>query len=52
MPIIFLLMKKIIIRDMNKTNDPSFISWVDVSESSDFPIQNLPFGIIKISERK
>jgi fumarylacetoacetase len=32
---------------MNKTNDPSYTSWIEVPENSDFPIQNLPFGIIK-----
>lgn len=29
-------------------NDPALSSWVDVPENSDFPIQNLPFGIIKV----
>ncbi len=28
-------------------NDPQLKSWVDVPENSDFPIQNLPFGIFK-----
>lgn len=28
-----------------KANDPSLRSWVSVSPGSDFPIQNLPFGI-------
>jgi fumarylacetoacetase len=28
-------------------NDPKFKSWVEVPASSDFPIQNLPFGIFK-----
>lgn len=28
-----------------KTNDPSLKSWVEVPAHSDFPIQNLPFGI-------
>lgn len=32
---------------MIKANDPSLKSWVNVSENSDFPIQNLPFGIFK-----
>ncbi len=32
---------------MNKTNDPSYSSWIEVSKNNDFPIQNLPFGIIK-----
>lgn len=32
---------------MIKANDPSLKSWVEVPENSDFPIQNLPFGIFK-----
>jgi fumarylacetoacetase len=32
---------------MNKTNDPSYSSWIEVSKNNDFPIQNLPFGIIR-----
>ena len=32
---------------MQKANDPTLKSWVDVSKGSDFPIQNLPFGIFK-----
>jgi fumarylacetoacetase len=30
---------------MIKANDPALKSWVDVPKNSDFPIQNLPFGI-------
>lgn len=30
-------------------NDPSLKSWVEVPQNSDFPIQNLPFGIFKTS---
>lgn len=30
-----------------KANNPSLRSWVEVSQNSDFPIQNLPFGIFK-----
>lgn len=30
---------------MNKANDPSLRSWLEVAEDSDFPIQNLPFGV-------
>lgn len=33
---------------MISANNPSLTSWIDVSASSDFPIQNLPFGIAKI----
>lgn len=32
---------------MIKANDPSLKSWVEVPADSDFPIQNLPFGIFK-----
>ena len=30
---------------MNPTCDPSLKSWIPVSADSDFPIQNLPFGV-------
>jgi fumarylacetoacetase len=32
---------------MIKANDPKLKSWVEVPVDSDFPIQNLPFGIFK-----
>ncbi len=32
---------------MIKANDPSLQSWIEVQPDSDFPIQNLPFGIFK-----
>lgn len=32
---------------MIRANDPSRKSWVNVPNNSDFPIQNLPFGIFK-----
>ncbi|MCO5268458.1 MAG: fumarylacetoacetase [Brumimicrobium sp.] len=32
---------------MLKANDPSLKSWIDVDNNSDFPIQNIPFGIFK-----
>lgn len=32
---------------MIKANDPTLKSWVNVPKGSDFPIQNLPFGIFK-----
>src|SRR5690554_2631144 len=32
---------------MIKANDPSLKSWIEVDANSDFPIQNLPFGIFK-----
>ena len=28
-----------------KANDPNLKSWIEVAKNSDFPIQNLPFGI-------
>lgn len=31
----------------NKANDPKLKSWIDVPADSDFPIQNLPFGIFR-----
>lgn len=33
---------------MIRANDPSLQSWVEVPKNSDFPIQNLPFGIFSI----
>ena len=32
---------------MIKANDPKLKSWVQIDKDSDFPIQNLPFGIFK-----
>jgi len=32
---------------MRKANDPNLKTWVPVAEESDFPIQNLPFGIFQ-----
>ncbi|CAN5502850.1 fumarylacetoacetase [soil metagenome] len=32
---------------MIKANNPSLKSWIEVLPNSDFPIQNLPFGIFK-----
>jgi fumarylacetoacetase len=32
---------------MIKSNNPSLRSWIEVAPKSDFPIQNLPFGIFK-----
>jgi fumarylacetoacetase len=34
---------------MISANNPSLQSWVEVPQGSDFPIQNLPFGIFKTS---
>lgn len=35
---------------MIRANNPSIQSWVKVPSNSDFPIQNLPFGIIQSEE--
>lgn len=32
---------------MIKANDPSLKSWIEIDNTSDFPIQNLPFGVFK-----
>lgn len=32
---------------MIKANDPNRKSWIEVSKDSDFPIQNIPFGVFK-----
>ena len=34
---------------MIKANNPALSSWLEVPENSDFPIQNIPFGIVKRS---
>ncbi len=33
---------------MINANNPSLKSWIEVSSESDFPIQNIPFGIFKL----
>ena len=32
---------------MIKANDPKLKSWIEVPQGNDFPIQNIPFGVIK-----
>jgi fumarylacetoacetase len=32
---------------MSHPNDPKLKSWIEVDKNSDFPIQNLPFGVFK-----
>ena len=32
---------------MLAANNPHLTSWIEVSKESDFPIQNLPFGVVK-----
>jgi fumarylacetoacetase len=34
----------------NYANNPSKKSWIDVQENSDFPIQNIPFGVFITKE--
>jgi len=36
---------------MIEANDPGLKSWIEVPADSDFPIQNLPFGIFQTEER-
>lgn len=36
---------------IDHTNDPSVSSWVNVTSDSDFPIQNLPYGIFSTSTK-
>ena len=31
-------------------NDPSVKTWVEVPANSDFPIQNIPFGVFKTGQ--
>ena len=35
---------------MDKTHDSNLKSWIDVEENSDFPIQNIPFGVCSPKE--
>ena len=37
---------------MSRANNPQLKSWVEVKPCSDFPIQNLPFGIFRTAEKK
>ena len=36
---------------MPDLNDPTLRSWIDIPPTSDFPIQNLPFGVFETAER-
>ena len=36
---------------MPDLNDPALRSWIDIPPTSDFPIQNLPFGVFETAER-
>jgi fumarylacetoacetase len=35
---------------MIKANNPLLKSWIEVPQDSDFPIQNIPFGVVKTAE--
>ena len=37
---------------MIEANNPNLKTWLEVTESSDFPIQNIPFGIAFIDYSK
>lgn len=37
---------------MIKANDPGLVSWIEVPENSDFPIQNIPFGVARLNNDK
>jgi len=37
---------------MIKANNPELHSWIEVPENSDFPIQNIPFGIFKTKNKE
>lgn len=36
---------------MIKANDPQITSWLTIDKDSDFPIQNIPFGIIQPADK-
>ncbi|MBC8082521.1 MAG: fumarylacetoacetase [Hymenobacter sp.] len=36
---------------MPTPNDPTLRSWIDIAPTSDFPIQNLPFGVFEMEDR-
>src|SRR4051812_45457129 len=37
---------------LDKTHDPELKSWVESAQGSDFPIQNLPFGVFRNKNNK
>ncbi len=37
---------------MIKANNPALESWIEVPDDSDFPIQNLPFGVARLKDGK
>lgn len=36
---------------MYKANDPKRTSWIEVAANSDFPIQNIPFGVFQTADK-
>lgn len=36
---------------MSRASNPQLKSWLEVKSGSDFPIQNLPFGVLKTNDR-
>ena len=38
-------------RTMIKANNPALKSWIAVDADSDFPIQNIPFGVFQTNEK-
>ena len=36
---------------MVEANNPSLKSWIEIEENSDFPIQNLPFGVYSTKKK-
>lgn len=39
------------VKEKLSANNPTLKSWVEVSENSDFPIQNLPFGVFSTKRK-
>jgi fumarylacetoacetase len=37
---------------IDESNDPALTSWCESAQGSDFPIQNLPFGIFSVGQRR
>ena len=35
---------------LNETHDPARVSWVEIAQSSGFPIQHLPYGVFEASQ--
>ena len=37
---------------MIEANNPTFTTWIETPPNSDFPIQNIPFGVAVINNKK